>query len=400
MSAWLRKLLLAAVGVAALALVVYAFLPKPVDVDVATVRRGPLQVTVDREGKTRIRERYVVSAPLTGRLQRVELEPGDPVAAGRTIVASLEPPDPTFLDERTRAQAEARVKAATATKKQAGPNLERARAAHNFARTELERATRMRSDRTLSPQEHEAAIHRERVALEELKSAQFGVQIADFELELAEAALLRTKPRSPGEAENGRFDIRSPIDGRVLRVLQESATVVNAGASLLELGDPNDLEIEIDVLSSDAVKVRPGAKVRLEHWGGDEPLPARVRLVEPAAFTKVSALGVEEQRVWVIADFDGPPEQRKTLGHAYRVEARIVVWEAEDLLLAPAGAFFRRGDDQAVYLVVGGRVEERVVRVGRSNGIDRQILGGLAEGDVVVVHPSDKVLPGVAVVPR
>lgn len=399
MKVFLRRLLLAALGLGLIALIVYAFLPKPVEVETAPVTRGLLRVTVDEDGKTRIRERYVVAAPLAGQLARITLKPGDATEVGKTVLAAIDPTDPALLDERALAQAEAQVRTAETRKKKAVPDIERAVTAHEFARRELERARRLLPTGSLSQQDHDAAIERERLTATELRSAQFAQQIAEYEEQVARAALLRTRP-SPGGHEGQRFDLAAPIRGKVLRVFQESATIVTPGTKLLELGDPTDLEIEIDLLSADAVKVRPGAKVILEHWGGAEPLLARVRLVEPAGFLKVSALGVEEQRVWVIADFVDPPARRATLGDAYRVEARVVIWEEDSVLKMPAGALFRQGGEWAVFVADNSKAVVRRVRVGQSNGLEAQVLDGLAEGDRVIVHPSDKVKDGVAVLAR
>jgi HlyD family secretion protein len=395
-----RRLLLVGFLLGVVGLIVSAFLPKPVAVDLTAARRGPLRVTVDKDGKTRIRERYVVSAPLAGRLLRLELKPGHRVSAGKTLLALLEPTDPSLLDPRARAEAEARRKAAESARSRASTQLDRARAAQELAHSEYIRIQRLSQTRSASTQELHEAITKERTATEDLRAAQFGVQIAEFELELARAALVRTQATSPGEAEAWRFEIRAPIDGKVLRVFQESSTVVTPGQRLLELGDPADLEVEIDVLSADAVKVKLGARVFLEHWGGERLLEARVRLVEPAGFTKVSALGVEEQRVWVVADLVDPPEKRPTLGDAYRVEARIVIWEGENVLKVPAGALFRHGDGWAVYRVVESRAQLQPVQVGHGNGLETEILDGLTEGDPVILHPSDKIRDGGAVVPR
>jgi HlyD family secretion protein len=397
---WIRRLLLGVFGLAVVGAIVYSFRPQPVGVDLARVARGALRVTVDEDGRTRIKERYVVSAPLAGQLLRIGLDPGDSVGAGKTVLAVLEPIDPALLDARARAEAEARVKASEAALKRADANLDRARAADELARSEHARARRLARSGSVSQQELDDAAFRERAAAEELRAAQLGVQIARFELELAQAALLRTRANSPGDLETWRVEVRSPIDGRVLRVLQESSAVVTPGTRLLELGDPTDLEIEIDVLSQDAVQIRPGAKVLLEHWGGEQPLVARVRLVEPAAFTKISALGVEEQRVWVVADFVDPPEKRKTLGDGYRVEARVVVWEGSDILQVPAAATFRQGEGWAVFVVADSTAVLRPVRLGRSNGLEVEVVEGLEENDTVIVHPSDKIKDGTAIVPR
>jgi HlyD family secretion protein len=395
-----QKTIPIALGVLVLGLLAWAFIPSPVDVDLATVARGPLVVTVDHEGKTRVRERYEVSAPLAGRLLRIEIHPGDAVSAGKTVLAAIEPREPELLDARAVAEAEARVKAAQAAKDRAEPQLRSARASNELAKTNFARLRRLAELAAASDQEIDDAEHRLKVAAEDVKSAQFAARIAEFELELARAALLRTRPSPSGAVDGGRFEIRAPVDGCVLRVFQESEAAVSAGSRLLEVGNPRDLEVEVDVLSSDAVKVRPGARTVLEHWGGEEPLAGRVRLVEPSAFTKVSALGVEEQRVNVVIDIVDPPERRPTLGDAFRVEARIVVWEDPNTLKVPAGSLFRSGDGWAVFVSDHGRARLRPVKIGRTNGLETQVLGGLTVGESVVLHPSDRIRDGVAIRPR
>lgn len=387
-------------GLALVALVVYAFLPKPIAVDIAPVVRGAMRLTIDEDGRTRVKERYVVSAPLAGRLQRITLKAGDEVRTGNTLIAVIEPVDPMLLDERTRAQAEARVKAADSARAQAAAILERARAAHALAKTELERVRQLIADKIATQRELDNATAAERAAAEELKAAQFAAQIAEFELEQAKAVLMTARPRSTQDAENGKFEIHSPVNGRVLRVFQESATVVQPGTPLVAVGDPTDLEVEVDVLSADAVKIPANAKVILEHWGGDRPLTGRVRRVEPAAFTKISALGVEEQRVWVIIDLADPPETRAKLGDGYRLEARVVIWENDNVLKVPSGALFRAGNGWAVFVAQGKRAALRPITIGKNNGLEAEALAGLSEGDRVLVHPSDKVRDGVAITPR
>jgi HlyD family secretion protein len=373
-------------ALAVVGLLIYAFLPARVEVDAASVERGSLLVTVDREGKTRVRERYVVSAPLAGRVQRIELHPGDRVEEGKTVLAIIEPGDPALLDPRARAEAEARVRAGEEASKLAGTNL-------NQARAEAERARRLGVGGSISQEELERAEHKERTAA-------FALRICEYELALARAAFQRTQPRSPGENGSNRLEIRSPISGCVLEVYQESSRAISVGTELLKVGDTTDLECVIDVLSTDAVKIARGAKVYLEHWGGEQPLLGRVRLVEPGAFMKVSALGVEEQRVNVLVDFTEPRAKREALGDGYRVEARIVVWEGESVLKAPAGAFFRHADAWAVFRNVKGRARLTPVSIGRGNGLETQIVSGLDEGDVVILHPSDRIKDGIAVAPR
>lgn len=400
MRKWRTRILVGSAAALLLALIVCALWPAPIEADLAAVVREPLRVTVDEDGKTRIKDRFIVSAPLAGRLQRIALRAGDPVKGGETLLAVIEPKDPELLDASARGQAEARVKAMEAARKQAGANLDKTRGDHKFAAAELSRLRTAFESGGASRKELDEAESKDRSTAELMRSAQFLVHVAEFELEQAKAALIRTRPRSTGEPDDSRFEIRAPVDGRVLRVFQESATVVSPGSRLLELGNTVDLEIVIDVLSADGVRISPGARVWLEHWGGAEPLPARVRLVEPGAFTKISSLGVEEQRVNVIADFEGPPEKYSRLGDAYRVEARIVIWESQSVLKVSAGALFRHGDGWAVFRVVGGRARLQPVAIGHSNGLETEILDGLSENETVVAYPSDKIKDGVAIKPR
>ena len=382
-----QRLLLITLAAVVIAAIVWAFLPKPIAVEVARVTRGALQVTVDHEGRTRIKERYVISAPLSGRLLRVELHPGDPIRTKETLLASIEPSDPALLDPRARAEAEARVKAAEAAKLRAIPILDRARAASEQAKTELDRAQNLYATGAMSHQELDNAELKSRTADEELKAADFGVQIATFELEQAQAVLSGGKNHSLGAP----FEIPSPINGELLRVFQESESFLQSGTRLMEIGDPRDLEMEIDVLSTDAVKIKPGDKVLVEHWGGDTPLLGRVRLIEPAGFLKISALGVEEQRVNVIADFIESPEKYRTLGDAYRIEVRIVISEADNVLKVPVSALFRRGEEWAVFVADHGRAMLCPVEIGRRNDLEAEVLGGLNENEAVLVHASDKI---------
>lgn len=397
-SVW--NLLLVLFAAAAVGVVVYAFWPQPIAVDTAEVVRGPMQVTVDEDGKTRIKERYIVSAPLAGRLARIQLDAGDPIQAGETLLAVIEPGDPELLDARELAQAEARVKAAEAALAQAEPGLEKARAALDYAESELARVERLSADDALTKRERDNARLQYRTSSEEFKSARFNTDIARFELEQAKAALLRTQPDGESETAAWRFEIRAPISGQVLRVFQESSAVVQPGEQLIEVGDAHDLEVEVDVLSSDAVKVSPGNPALLEHWGGERPLKAIVRVVEPSAFTKLSALGVEEQRVNVILDLADPPAERGTLGDAYRVDARIIVWEGNDVLQVPTSALFRRGDKWAVFRINGGYAEQRIVEIGQRNSLEAEVVDGLEAGDRVIVYPSDRIEDGVGIVTR
>lgn len=389
------------VAVAAAAGLAYALWPQPLPVDLAEVTQGPMMLTVNEDGRTRVKERYVVAAPLAGQMPRIALDEGDPVEAGRTRLASIEPIDPALLDARTRSEAEARVRAAEAARDQAAANLERSREAHSLARRLLDRVVSLRERRAVAEEELDRAEHEERMLAHALSSAEFGLKVAEYELEVARAALVRVQPgTASADDEHQVLDLRSPINGKVLRVLQKSTTVVTPGMPLLELGDPRDLEVEIDVLSSDAARIEPGSRVLFERWGGDAPLEGRVRLVEPSGFTKVSALGVEEQRVNVIADFVGPPEQRAALGDAYRVEARIVIWETPSAVQVPAGALFRHGQQWAVYVAEEGRARLQPVSIGRHNGLAAEVLDGLAPGTHVILFPGDRIAEAARVTPR
>jgi len=407
----------------------YAFWPEPAEVDLVAVERGTVRVTVDEDGKTRIHDKYVVSAPLNGRILRISLDPGDEVVAGKTLLTMIEPRDPELLDARSVAQAVAQVKAAEAALRQTEPRLETARAAQARDEAELTRLRQARTSNATTQSELDMAEFAYRQSSEDMRTARIGAEIAAFELEQAKAALMRSRPRTTEEtvpktapdvtaeanadaAGNGQavqetngsngwnFPIYSPITGRVLRVLQESSAVVTPGTPLVELGDPRDLEVEVDVLSRDAVKIHPGDLALLEHWGGVVPLNGRVRTVEPSGFTKISTLGVEEQRVWVIIDLIDPFEQRQTLGDGFRVEARIVIDEAKNVLKIPTSALFRTGEKHAVFQVKDGVVHQQLVKVGRQNGLEAEILEGLSEGDQLVLHPSDQIEDGVKVRPR
>jgi HlyD family secretion protein len=417
------KLFVLLVGLAVVGGLVYAFWPAPVEADLVQVERGTLRVTVDEDGKTRIREKYVVSAPLNGRILRISMDPGDEVVAGKTLLTMIEPRDPELLDARSIAQAEATVKAAEASLRRAQPALEMARHEQALAEAKLTRARGARGQNAISETELDEAEFYFRQQSEVVRSAKLAEEIARFELQQAEAALLRSRPRveeetvasvAEGDGGNGgsgnpdqvngnngwNLPIYSPINGRVLRVLQESAAVVTPGAPLVELGDPADLEVEIDVLSRDAVKIKPGDLVFFEHWGGTAPLTGQVRIVEPSGFTKISTLGVEEQRVNVIVDLVDSADERTTLGDGFRVEARVVIDEARDVLKVPTSALFRDGGESAVFQVIDGVVRETRIKVGRQNGLEAEVLEGLKPGDSVVLHPSDRIEEGVSVQQR
>lgn len=398
--AWRRRLPLLG-GLVLVALIVLGLWPRAIPVEASAVTRGPLVVTVDEEGMTRVRNRYVVAAPVAGQLQRIDWKAGTDVEAGKTPLAVLESRGSDLLDESSRAQAEARVRGAEAAREAALAQRDRAAAAARTFAADLTRAQALRERSVLSAQEFDAVELRANSGAQDARAAEFAFKVADFELEQARAFLSRGQPAAAGKLAGPAepVTITSPVNGKILRVLQESTRVVPAGFALMEIGDPTDLEVRIEVLSRDGVAIQPGARVMLEQWGGTEPLKARVRLVEPSAFTKISALGVEEQRVYVVADFVDPVERRPTLGDSYRVEARIVTWEKPDALRAPAGALFQRRGDWFTYIVDGGRARLQRVAVGRSNGIETEVTSGLQANQTVIVYPGDKVADGTRVAP-
>jgi HlyD family secretion protein len=387
-----KRALWALLALALAAALAWGLRPQLVVVETAAVSRGLLELTVDEDGRTRVKDRYLVSAPLAGTLVRIALHPGDSVAQG-AVVARLVPLAAPMLDPRARSEAQARIAAARASLSQASAAIARADAAYGFARREAERQRALLRAGATAGQTLEQAELAERTRREELASAEFGRRVAVAEVRLAEAALARLG----GAAEE--LTVRAPVAGEVLRVLQESEGVVQAGTPLLEIGDRNALEAVVDVLTTDAVGIRPGAPVRIERWGGDSVLAGHVHRVEPSAFTRVSALGVEEQRVNVVIDLDRP-DAGALLGDGYRVEASILVWQGRDRVLAPGGAVFRQGDGWAVYLSDGGRARLRIIRPGRRNASQVEVLEGVRPGDRVVLYPTDNVADGVRVTER
>ena len=368
-------------GTALLVLLAFGLQPRPAPVETARAVTGPLRATVSEEGKTRIRQRYVVSSPVSGQLRRVPFKPGAEVTP-ESVLAVIQPMAASPLDARSRALAEARRTAATAA-------LAKSRAAYVLAGNELRRVEQMFTDKTVSPQDFESAQMRETAAARDVIAAEGALRAA--EAELAEAV--------PGAAAAALIEVRAPVAGRVLHVLQESERPVAAGTPLLDLGDPADLEVVIELLSRDGAALTPGTRVELEQWGGEKPLEAKVRLVEPAAFTKISALGVEEQRVNVVADITTPLAERAALGDNFRVEARVIVWESARVLKVPVSALFRRGSSWSAYVVRDGRAALVSVSAGRTSGTETQVLEGLQEGDEVILYPGDRVTDGQRVQP-
>lgn len=373
-----RRWLPFVLGAGVLALLALGLRPQPAPVEIARVVVGPLRATVSEEGKTRIKQRYVVAAPVTGQLRRLPFKPGAEIVANETIVAVIDPLPASPLDARNRALAEARRDSSRVL-------LAKRRSAHELARNELRRIEQMFAARTISPQELDSAQMRETAAARDVASAEGAVNAAEAELaEFAPAGKTSTVP----------VEVRAPVGGRVLRVFQESERAVAFGTPLMEIGDPADLEAVVEMLSRDGAAIPPGTPATLEQWGGPAPLEGRVRLVEPAAFTKISALGVEEQRVNVVVDILTPLEQRRSLGDNFRVEARVVVWDEPRALKAPSSGLFRRGGDWAAFVVRDGRARLVPVHAGRSSGPETQILGGLQPGDEIILYPGDRIKEG------
>lgn len=386
-----RRLLWGAVVAVLAAALAWAFMPRPLALEVATARRGPLRVSVEQEGRTRVIERYVVAAPVAGYARRIDLDAGSAVRAG-AVLAQLEPLRPQAPDARSRAAAQARVSAAAASAAAARQNQQAAAADADLAQQELARlrrlgnggyATRADLDRAAGSAARSAAL---------LRSAEFTAATANADLAAARTAL--EYAAAPGGTP---VALRSPIDGRVLRIVHKSEGPVAAGEALLEVGDPNALEVEVDLLSADAVQVHAGSAVRFDRWGGPGTLQGRVKRVEPSGFTKVSALGVEEQRVWVIVGFTSPAAAWQRLGDGYRLEASFTVWEGADVLQVPASSLFRDGGRWSVYVVEAGRARKRRVEPGPSDGLQTAIAAGVRPGQVVIAHPDERVTDGARV---
>jgi len=386
--------------VAFIALVYISFRPQPVGVDLGAVTKGPLTVTVGDEGRTRVREIYVVSAPVGGKIQRIEARAGDSVIKDDTVLASIRPSAPKFLDTRDERQAKAHVKAARAAQSLAEAALARSKAGLDFAQTELVRSRKLNAKKATSKRNLDEAELNFKTAGAEMASARASLEMRRYELETAQAALIQPSEPEAIAQKGCCVEVRAPIVGRVLKVLRESEAVVEAGTPLVELGDPTDLEIVVDLLSEDAVKVASGAAVTIENWGGVGALMGKVRTIEPYGFTKVSALGVEEQRVNLVIDLADAREKWARLGHGYRVDAKITIWHEEEVLQAPLSALFRTGEDWTIFVANNGVARLKKVELGKRNGRAAQILKGLTAGEAVILHPSDKITDGSQIIER
>jgi HlyD family secretion protein len=378
---------------AVVAFVFSSLLPKPLTVETSLVTRGPLAVNVVEEGRTRIRNRYVVSPNIAGFLQRVPVRAGDPVVAGQTLLATVRAASASFLDPRARAQAEAAAQSANAVCLQRNEQVNSAAAELDLGQRELARARKLKETGAIAVQALDLAANRVEVLEDQLASAKFALKVAEHELEQAKAALVHGEDERVDSAR--LIEIRSPVTGCVLNVFEESARVVAADTPLMEVGDPRDLEIEVELLSTDAVNVKRGANVSVERWGGDVPLRGKVVLVEPGAFLKVSALGIEEQRVKVRVSLLDLPEN--VLGDRYRIEARITTWSSEDVLRIPSAALFRRGKDWMTFAVENNRAKLTRVSVDHNNGAFAEVKNGIGEGQRVILYPADTIEDDISV---
>jgi len=400
MASWIRRAVMLVVVAIIVVGGVYALLPKPIAADLGAVDRGGIEVTIDEEGVARIRDVYKVSATVGGYLDRFPLDVGDPVKRNQTVIAEIRPSAPSFLDERTRRELEAAVGAATATVRLAEASLSSAEADQRMRESDLDRSEKLRESGTISARamdEAQTAADSARAAVEQAKAS---LELRRSELASAEARLIQ--PVGDGGVSGGAccMEILSPVDGVVLTVHAESAQVVAPGALIAEVGDPSDMEVAVDLLSTDAVRIKSGAPAYIEGWGGGKTLSARVRRVEPSAFTKVSALGIEEQRVNVLLDLLDPRSAWESLGHEFRVMVRISVWRGNDAVRVPLAALYRRGDAWSVFKVVNGKARETTVEIDHRNTHFAEVMNGLAPGDTVILHPSDQVEDGVAIEAR
>ncbi|MBK9574679.1 MAG: HlyD family efflux transporter periplasmic adaptor subunit [Rhodoferax sp.] len=369
--------------------------PQAVEVDLGTATRGVLRATLEQEGRTRVLDRYVVAAPVSGYARRLRFEVGQAVERGAVLV-ELEPVRAEALDSRRRAEAQARIAAAQSGVSAAEQRANAAASAAELAQAELQRTRALRQQGHVSAAAEDRAASEAQRSSAELRSAQFAVAAARHELEAARATLQHAG--SAGTAD--LVAVRAPVAGKLLKIAHKSEGTVATGQPLVEIGDPKALEVEVDLLSADAVRIQPGTRVVFERWGGEGALEGAVRAIEPAGFTKVSALGVEEQRVWVIVSFTSPAAQWQRLGDGYRVEASFILWEGKDILQIPASALFRDGDGWATFVVQQGKAVKRVVQVGQRTGLAAQIVAGIQAGERVISHPDDRVREGVSVKAR
>jgi HlyD family secretion protein len=377
-----------------------AFRPQPVAVDLVTIEPAPMAVTVSEEGRTQVHDMYVLSAPVSGRVQRIDAHAGDRVVAGETVLARIEPSEPGLLDPRTEAEAQAAVRAAESALALAQAEVRQAAADQEFAQSDWQRAGELVANGTISRRDFDEAERSYKSTTAGLATARAALQVRMFELEQARARLMAPSGARRPYDDCECVPITAPVSGQVMQIGNPSSRTVSAGEPLMEIGDSRHLEIIADFLSADAVRISPGQEVIINDWGGDRPLAGRVRLVEPFGFTKISALGIEEQRVNVTIDFVSGLEKRQRLGHGYQVEVQVVLWESGAVLAVPLTALFRQGEDWAVFVSLDGKARLRAVKVGHRNGLVAEVLQGLNRGDRVLAHLSDRIHDGSAITQR
>jgi len=393
-----RWIIVITIAAAVLFAIVYGFMPKPVSVDLVKVSRGPLKVTVEEEGKTRVKDRFVLSAPVAGFMRRIKLDVGDPVRKGQPLV-ELEPLKSNLLDPRSHATAEAAVSSAEAALKVEEERVRAAEADAEYSRRNLERIKKLFEGGYVAKDALEQAEAGAKRAEANLLSAEAAVKVARSELDRAKT-LLRHSAAEETRIQGKIVTIQAPASGSILKIYRESEGVVQSGEALVDIGDPENLEVKVEVLSADAVRIKPGTSVLFERWGGNSTLSGKVRVVEPAGFTKISSLGVEEQRVLVIVDLTSSDQNEQGLGDGYRLEASFIIWEGKDVLQVPASALFRKQEGWAVFVVKNNKALKHEVKVGQRTGLAAEILSGLTEGEEVISHPDNSIEDGTRVRPR
>lgn len=393
---WIKRFLILIAALSLIALFVWAFIPKPVTVQLGEVTRGSFKQIIEEDGKTRVRERYVVSAPLTGKLQRITLKAGDAIEQNQ-VIAQIVPTAPALLDVRSERELTGRVGAAEAQQKRSAAAVAGAQAALEKSNADLKRARQLVASRFISTAQLEQTELEAKINSKELEAAQYADQAAKYDIATARAALMQLHDGAATGSSNRLWHVRSPIAGEVLKVIQESEGVVTLGTPLLEIGQTNDLEVIVDILSSDAAHIRPGAEVQMKGWGRAEPLPGRVRRVEPSAFTKVSALGIEEQRVNVIIDITAPPAEWQNLGDGYKIDTGIIIFSTASAIKVPVSALFKKDSQWAVFVASNGRAQTRAVQIARRSGLEATVESGLKPGEKVILYPGDTVKDGVKI---
>lgn len=390
-----RKLLIIIVLIIVVAATVYGFFPKAADVDLVSAVRGPLQVTIEEEGRTRLKERFVVTAPVAGYMERISAKVGDKVQKGQQVIV-LEPLRSTVLDPRSRAEAEAAANAAEAAVNAAIAKESAALADADYLEKRLERLKNLYARGSIARDQYDQMEAEAGKAHAVHRSAKAAVDVARSDARRAKT-LLKNFSQIKNRSGLNKITVSAPVSGSIFRVYRESEGAVNVGEPLLDIGNVRDLEVRVEVLSSDAVKIKPGTAVFFKRWGGEGILSGKVRVVEPAGFTKISSLGVEEQRVLIIADITSPEETWRALGDAYRLEAHFVVWEGKNILQVPTSSLFRSGKDWAVFVAEKGKARKRLIEVGQRNGLMAEIISGLQENEKVITHPDDAINDGVRI---